>query len=195
MLLGLTGGIGMGKSTAEALLRERGIVTVDTDQLARELVQPGQPALGEIREAFGQGVIDANGCLCRRELARIVFADPVARRRLEGILHPRIRAGWLSRQEEWRSRGIALGVVVIPLLFETGAERDLDQVVCLACSSATQSQRLAARGWSALQIRQRLEAQMPVDQKISRSDFMVWTEGSLASHAAQLDRVLARLGA
>ncbi|MGD0087981.1 MAG: dephospho-CoA kinase, partial [Verrucomicrobiota bacterium] len=119
--LGLTGGIGMGKSTAARFLRERGAQLVDTDELARQLVEPGQPALVEIQTVFGQNVVAPDGQLRREALAQIVFTDPAARRKLESILHPRIREGWLAQVESWRTENHALAVVVIPLLFETKA--------------------------------------------------------------------------
>lgn len=98
-LYGLTGGAGMGKSTAADWLRAQGVSVVDTDALAREVVEPGQPALEEIQRAFGARFIDATGHLRRSELARVVFSDAVALRLLEGILHPRIRVAWRLQAE------------------------------------------------------------------------------------------------
>src|ERR1700745_599585 len=117
-LYGLTGGIGMGKSTTEKLLRERGIAVVDTDLIARQIVEPGQPALSEIKTLFGPDILGADGRLRRDELARRVFGDATARKNLESILHPRIRAIWQEQVEAWRKEGRPAGVVVIPLLFE-----------------------------------------------------------------------------
>jgi len=108
-LLGLTGGIGMGKSTAAEFLRTRGAQIVDTDELARQLVQPGQPALTEIQTEFGKKVIAPDGQLRREELAEIIFADAAARKKLETILHPRIRERWLAQTEIWRRENRALG--------------------------------------------------------------------------------------
>jgi dephospho-CoA kinase len=190
---GLTGGVGMGKSTAARFLRDRGALVVDTDELARQLVQPGQPALAQIRAAFGSEVIAADGSLRREDLARIVFADAAARKQLEAILHPRIRDRWLAQIETWRRENQALAVVVIPLLFETGAESHFDKVVCAACSAVAQRERLRERGWSPEQIQQRVAAQWPAEQKIARSDFVIWTEGDLEAHARQVERILARL--
>ena len=188
--IGLTGGVGMGKSTSAEFLRARAMPVIDTDDLAHQLVQPGEPALAEIRDAFGVSVIAPDGSLLRAELARIVFADPAARRTLEAILHPRIRAAWLAQIELWRGLNHPLAVVVIPLLFETQAETCFDRVICVACSPFSQQQRLLARGWQPVQIRQRIAAQWPVEQKIARSDFAVWTEGVLAVHQQQLEQIL-----
>jgi len=190
---GLTGGVGMGKSTAAQFFRTRGAHVVDTDELARQLVQPGQPALAEIQAAFGQTIVAPEGRLRRDELARIVFADAAARQKLEAILHPRIGERWLAQIETWRRENRALAVVVIPLLFETRAESHFDKIICVACSAATQRKRLLARGWTPEQIRQRLAAQWPVEQKISRADFVVWTDGALDAQVQQLERIFVKL--
>ena len=190
---GLTGGVGMGKSTAAEFLRTRGVQMVDTDELARQLVQSGQPALTEIQAAFGKAIIASDGRLRREKLAEIVFADAAARKKLETILHPRIRERWLAQVEIWRKENRALAVVVIPLLFETQAESHFNKIICVACSAPTQCQRLLSRGWTPKQIKQRLAAQWPVEQKISRADFVVWTDGALDVHAQQLKRIFVKL--
>jgi dephospho-CoA kinase len=190
-VFGLTGGIGMGKSVAAQFLRARGALVVDTDELARQLVEPGQAALAEIQTVFGDSVVASNGQLRRDQLAKIVFADIAARQKLEAILHPRIRERWLAQIETWRHGNHALAVVVIPLLFETGAESHFDQTVCVACSATAQRQRLLERGWTPEQIEQRLAAQWPVGQKIARADFVIWTDGLPEVHAQQIERIIA----
>ena len=190
-VLGLTGGIGMGKSTAAQLLQARGIPVVDTDDLAHQLVEPGQQALAEISAAFGPDIRGPDGRLRRKELARRVFANPAERLRLESILHPRIRDLWHARIEGWKAEGHSLTVVVIPLLFETRAENEVDATVCVACSAATQRRRLQARGWPDPQIDQRIAAQWPIDQKMAQSHFVIWTEAPGSEiHSAQWDRIL-----
>ena len=163
---------------------------MDTDVLARQLVEPGQPALDEIRAAFGDAVLAPDGRLRRDELARIVFNDEAARVRLESILHPRIRALWQQQVRTWCDERKATAVVVIPLLFETGAEKELDETLCIACSAATQRERLLARGWSETQIQQRIAAQLPIEKKIEKADYVIWSEGSLDVLAAQLNMLL-----
>jgi dephospho-CoA kinase len=192
-LCGLTGGMGMGKSTAADILRARGVRVVDTDELTHRLVQPGAPALVELQAAFGPEMIAPDGRLRRDQLARVVFADPAARRKLEAILHPPIRAAWLAQVETWRGEDHPLAFVVIPLLFETRAESHFDRIVCVACSAASQHQRLLARGWPDDQIRQRIAAQWPVEPKIARADFVVWTEGAVAVQERQWARILERV--
>jgi dephospho-CoA kinase len=189
-LLGLTGGVGMGKSTAAGFLLSLGARVVDTDELARELVQPGRPALAEIRREFGGEMILSDGSLNRAALAEKVFGDESARKQLENILHPRIRECWLAQVETWRRENWPLAVVVIPLLFETQAENQFDEIICLACSPSSQRERLLARGWTDDQIRRRLTAQLPVAQKIARSQFVVWSEGQPAVHRRQLAKIL-----
>ena len=189
-VFGLTGGIGMGKSAAAQSLQNRGVPVVDTDVLARQMVEPGRPALQEIRLAFGEQMIGPDGRLRREALARIVFSDPAARQQLENITHPRIRESWMQQIELWRLERRAHAVVVIPLLFETGAERELDATICVACSAATRRQRLAERGWTVDEIHQRIAAQWPIDRKMARADFVVWTEGGLDVLADQLARII-----
>lgn len=192
-LFGLTGGIGMGKSTAARFFRERGAQIADTDELAHRLVEPGQPAVTEIQALFGKRMVSPDGRLRRDELAQVVFTDPVARRKLEAILHPRIRECWRTQVETWRAENHPLAVVVIPLLFETQAELDFDQTICVACSVPTQHQRLLTRGWTPEQIEQRLAVQWPIEQKIARAHFVIWTDGSLEVYAQQIERILAGL--
>lgn len=189
---GLTGGMGMGKSTAGSILAGRGFRVVDTDAIAHELTEPGQPALVEIREAFGEECFGPDDRLRRDVVARRVFANETDRRQLEAILHPRIRATWMAQVDGWRKQAVPVAVVIIPLLFETGATRDLDATVCVACSEALQRQRLAERGWTRDQIQLRIQAQWPVRRKIELSDFVVWNCAGLDVLEAQLARILAR---
>jgi|ERR1041385_8646795 dephospho-CoA kinase len=188
----MTGGIGMGKSTAADLLRARGVLVVDSDVIARQVVEPGQPALAEVQQLFGAEIVGADGRLRRDELARRVFGDSEARRRLEAILHPRIRAIWLAQLKSWRSEGHPAAIAVIPLLFETDAARHFDATVCVACSAQTQRRRLRARGWTDEQIDQRLAAQFSVEKKMALADYVVWTEGGLEVHQAQLEQIFGR---
>lgn len=186
----LTGGIGMGKSTAAGILRHRGLPVVDSDELAHQLVEPGQPALDEIWEVFGDAILDADGRLRRSELARIVFSDSARRRTLEGILHPRIRDAWRTRLESWRLEGCPCAIAVIPLLFETDAAGSFDRTICVACSETTQRQRLRDRGWSDVEIDHRIAAQMPVGKKMDLADHVAWTEGDPGVLRSQLERIV-----
>ncbi len=194
ILMGLTGGVGMGKTTAARALQARSIPVIDTDELARDLVEPGQPAWREVRQAFGADILGSDGQLLRSKLAGIVFSEPSARQTLERILHPRIRETWRAEAGRWRQQGCRVGCVVIPLLYETGAEAELDRVVCAACSAVSQQQRLLARGWSASEIEHRLAAQLPVAQKLLKADYVLWTEGDPSLIPEQWESILAHLG-
>lgn len=192
-VLGITGGVGMGKSTAESLLVERGLPVIDTDHLARVVVEPGQPALAEIRAQFGEEFVNPEGNLRRDALAKLVFADSERRQQLESILHPRIRSLWMDGIDEWRLAGVALGAVVIPLLYETDAAPSFDATVCVACSAQLQQERLRARDWDDEEVQHRIAAQWPVDEKLAAADYVVWTDGDLMAHGAQWERVLSMM--
>ncbi|HEV2318501.1 MAG TPA: dephospho-CoA kinase [Verrucomicrobiae bacterium] len=194
-LLGLTGGVGMGKSTAAGFFQECGVRLVDTDQIARELVQPGQPALNEIRMTFGNDLVSSDGQLRRDNLANLVFENSSARKQLEQILHPRIRKRWLAQVEKWRTENCTAAVVVIPLLYETDAATHFNKVICVACSEPSRHERLRARGWTDRQIQARIAAQLPVTDKIARADFVIWSEGALENHRCQVDCILERVAA
>jgi dephospho-CoA kinase len=181
----------MGKSAASELLREHRIPVIDTDDLARQVVQPGHPALQQIRDSFGPDVLSEAGELRRDALAARVFSEPASRLRLEQILHPPIRVLWREQFREWEQQGQPVAVVVIPLLFETGAEQELDATICVASSPATQARRLSSRGWSDEQTRQRMEAQFSVDEKIAKADYVIWNEAGLDVLWAQLARIVA----
>ena len=188
--LGLTGGIGMGKSTAAELLAKRGAMVCDSDELARELVVPGQPALAEIVDTFGSAVLREDGSLNRAKVGELVFSNSTAREKLEAILHPCIREAWQARLEDWAVLGERLAVVVIPLLFETQAESSFNKTVCVACSSELQRERLRGREWTDDQISSRIAAQMAVGKKIKRADHVIWTDGTIEVLASQWDELL-----
>lgn len=183
----------MGKSTAAFILSRFGVPIVDTDTLARDLTQPGSASLTEIRDQFGEQYIGGDGALNRQALAERIFQRPEDRLRLEAILHPRIQAAWKAALESWRREGQTVGAVVIPLLFEKRYETEFDVVVAIACSAASQRERLRQRGWSEAHATERLRSQMPVAQKMDRARFVVWTEGDLSVHEAQWKRVLENL--
>jgi dephospho-CoA kinase len=193
-VLGLTGGVGMGKSTTAGFLTDFGIPVIDTDLLARAVVEPGQPALAEIQASFGNEMVDSSGHLDRRALATRVFGDSEQRNRLEAIVHPRIRELWTRRLAELSRQQTPVAAVVIPLLFETHAERVFDFILCASCSLDSQRRRLAARRWTEQEIRQRIAAQAPATKKMELSHFVIWTEGSLDVHRSQLDRILGQIG-
>lgn len=186
----LTGGIGMGKSTVASIFSRKGVWVTDTDQIARDLVRPGLPALEALVQQFGNVILAPDGGLARNKLAAIVFSDSSARRRLESILHPMIRQEWQRQVQCQLLAGATLAVVVIPLLYETEAESLFDQVVCVGCTPRAQMERLIQRGWSTEEIHRRMAAQLPAEEKMRRSHRVLWSEGSLGILEEQVARIL-----
>jgi dephospho-CoA kinase len=184
--IGLTGGIGSGKSTVSALLTERGAVLIDADRLAREVVEPGTPGLAAVAEAFGDGVVGPDGALDRPALAAIVFADPEARRRLDGIVHPLVRA----RAAELVAAAPPDAVVVqdVPLLVETGQAGGYDLVLVVEADLRVRVERLIARGMGEDDARARIAAQATDEQRRAAADVVLDNSGSRDELAAQVDR-------
>lgn len=189
-VLGLTGGVGMGKSTAARLLKKAGLPVVDSDDLAREAVQPGTEGLAEIADEFGERFLKPDGSLDRDKMASTVFQDQAARKQLELIIHPRVRAVWENRIEQWREQKRPVGVVVIPLLFEVGVQDSFDAVLCVASTASTQRSRLRGRNWSDAQIAARIAAQMDIAQKMDLADHVLWNEGTPDQLGEQLNGIL-----
>ncbi|HET9404697.1 MAG TPA: dephospho-CoA kinase, partial [Burkholderiales bacterium] len=167
--VGLTGGIGSGKSTAAEIFKELGAALVDTDEISRSLTAPGGSALAEVRRQFGPEYIAADGSLDRDRMRARVFSDPDAKSRLEAILHPMIRAESRVRVAAARAPYV---ILVVPLLFETGACLDLVQrVLAVDCSEARQVERASARsGLSAGDVRSIMAAQLPRAERRARAD-------------------------
>jgi len=192
LAIGLTGGIGSGKSLAAKAFMALGVPVICTDTIARELVEPGRPALSEIADRFGSGILLPDGALDRTAMRQRVFADAEARAALEGILHPRIRAEVASRI----TSAVAAPYVVvdIPLLAETGAAYRplLDRVLVVACDAATRRQRVMLRdGVSGEQVDAMMAAQASDDARRELADDVILNEGSaeeLADRVAALDR-------
>ena len=189
-VLGLTGGVGMGKSTAARLLKKVGLPVVDSDDLAREAVQPGTEGLAEIADEFGEGFLKADGSLDRDKMASKVFQDEAARKRLEAIIHPRVRTVWEKQIDQWREQKRPVGVLVIPLLFEVDLQDSFDAVLCVACTANTQRARLRERNWNDAQITVRIAAQMDIAQKMDLADHVLWNEGAPELLMDQMKEIL-----
>ena len=174
--IGLTGGIAAGKSSVAELWRAHGATIIDSDVLAHRALERGTATYREIVAAFGAAILNFDGTINRRQLGEIVFADAARRQALNAIVHPVVRAEW--RLKLAAATGIA--VVVIPLLFEVGAEKEFDRVVVVGCSEITQLARLAEKGLPAAQARARIGAQLPLLSKMDRGDFVIWNDGSRA---------------
>jgi dephospho-CoA kinase len=195
-VFGLTGGIGSGKSTVAALLRERGVPVVDADELAREALAPDSPGLAAVIAAFGPGVLAPDGTLDRKRLGALVFSDPEARKRLNGITHPIVRRLSQERFAALEALGVGLAGYDVPLLFEVGLDQTLRPVVVVAASEATQLERILQRGGlSRDDARARIAAQLPLAEKRARADHVIDNDGSRAELAAQVDALVERLRA
>lgn len=189
--IGLTGGIATGKSTAARILGELGLRRVDADQIAREVVMPGAPALAELRQRFGPEIFQDDGILDRAALGRLVFAQPEARRDLEGILHPRIWAALKAAVEEAEREQLET-VLEIPLLFESGREQTFDNVWVVWVPQTVQVERLTKRdGFSAQEVAQRLASQWSLEKKVELADFVLDNSGDEEQLRLQIQQGLA----
>ena len=192
--VGLTGGIGCGKSVVAAMLREQGFLVLDADTLAHQLVEPGQPAYDDVLQEFGKGVCDASGKVDRAKLAAIVFAEPAKLARLNQIVHPRVAEAQERQFTEWQRthpRGVA--VVEAALLVEAGAHNRLDRLVVVWCRPEQQIERLLERGMSAEEAQRRIASQMPLEEKRRLAEFQIDCSGTIEDTRQQVERLAAHL--
>jgi dephospho-CoA kinase len=192
--VGLTGGIATGKSHVRAVFEALGVPTIDADVLAHEAVAPGSPGFEAVKARFGPDVVDSRGALDRRKLGSLVFADEQARKDLEAIIHP----GVVTAIERWFSsldaQAHPFAIADVPLLYEARRERDYDVVIVTACELPIQIRRVMARdGITEAEARQRIAAQLPIEEKIRRADHVIRTDGLLASTNAQVHDVYRQL--
>ncbi len=186
-VIGLTGGIGSGKSTVAELLAARGAVVIDADRLAREVVEPGTPGLSAVVERFGTGVLAADGSLDRSALGRLVFADPDARRDLEAIIHPAVGARAAAMVAATPADAVV--VQMIPLLVETGQQDGFDVVVVVDASPRVQIDRVRARdGLSEAEAAERMAAQADREARLAAADVVITNDGGLAELERQVER-------
>jgi dephospho-CoA kinase len=187
-VVGLTGGIGSGKSTAAAMFAALGAGTVDTDEISRRLTGPGGGAMAEVRAAFGDGFVTGDGALDRAAMRALAFRDPDARARLEAILHPAIRA---TADAELAASPAPYALLVVPLLFETrGYAGRVARTLAVDCPEALQVARAAARpGLNAAQVRAIMAAQWPRWRRLQVADDVLWNGGDERCLAAQCERL------
>jgi dephospho-CoA kinase len=190
----LTGGIATGKSHCAARFAAKGVPVADADLLARDVVRQGTPGLAAIVRRFGKGVLRPDGALDRARLGTIVFNDDAARRDLEAIVHPAVYEaieGWFRRADLTDAR---LAIADIPLLYETGREKEFDRVIVAACAPETQLARVMARdGLSEPDARRRLAAQIPVDEKVRQADYVIRTDGTFEQTDRQINEIYGEL--
>jgi dephospho-CoA kinase len=192
--IALTGGIATGKSHVRAQFETLGVPTIDADVLARQAVEPGTPGLAAVIARFGPEILDASGTLDRAMLASIVFADAPARRDLEGIVHPAVRRAiddWFASLDGSHH---PFALADIPLLYETGRDRDFEAIVVAACDTNTQLRRLMARDTlTEEEALRRIAAQMPIDEKVNRADYVIRTDGPFEETNRQVREIADRL--
>jgi dephospho-CoA kinase len=189
--VGLTGGIGSGKSVVSALFETLGATVVDTDEISRALTAPGGAALGALRAQFGEEAIGPDGGLDRERMRRLVFRDARSREQLEAILHPLIRGR--TQAAITAARGPYV-IVVVPLLFETGALLELVQrVLVVDCDESEQVRRVvASRGLSAEEVRRIMATQLPRAERLRRADDVLHNENGIEAVRGQVERLHAR---
>ena len=193
-VIGLTGGIASGKSTAARILAELGARIVDADAVARDIVAPGQPALAEIARRFGPDVLVRDGTLDRKRLGALVFADAEARLALNAITHPRIAVETQARLATLREAGVPVAVYEAALLVENGIHHGLDGLIVVTCDEPTQLRRLIARdGFTEADARARIAAQAPNADKLAAATWVVDTGGPLADTKERLAAVWAEI--
>jgi dephospho-CoA kinase len=192
LLLGLTGGIGSGKSTVSALLAERGAVIIDADAITRTLQHSGTPVFDAIVERFGDGVVGADGELDRQALAGIVFADEGAKKDLEHIVHPAVGVQMITMLQEEADTDHVV-VYDVPLLVEAGLSERYDVVVIVLASEQVRIDRLAARGMDEVDARSRIAAQASDEQRMAAADVLIQNDGTLDELAGQVTDLWGRL--
>ena len=174
----LTGGIACGKSAAAAVLESAGVAVLDTDRVAHEVMAPGEPVYAAVVEAFGREILAPQGAIDRAVLGEKVFRSEEARAVLNALVHPAVRRRWRAWVAERRAADESC-VVAIPLLFEAGVAAGWTAIVCVTAEDAVARERLRARGWTDAQARRRIAAQMPVEEKAARSDYVIANNGTL----------------
>lgn len=192
--VGLTGGIGSGKSTVAQMLRARGAVVIDADAIARELVEPGEPALHALVNEFGDSIIAADGSLLRGRLASVAFATPDGTARLNAIMHPLIAAESRRRIDRAAVAGAHVVVYDMPLLLETGQRDVVDLVVVVDVPVETQVRRAVdLRGLEEVDVRRRIEVQLSREERLAAADVVIDNSGSVIHTQEQVDVLWARL--
>ena len=193
-VFGLTGGIGSGKSAVARRLRARGLPVVNADDLARVAVARGSEGLERVADYFGADVLTSAGDLDRARLGQIIFGDPEARRMLDAMIHPIVRQLAAQRFQELGERGEPLACYEVPLLYEGGLDRTYQPVLVVNAPRALREQRIAARdGLDSAQIAARIRAQMPLEEKVQRADYVIDNAGTLRELEEAADAVLSNL--
>jgi dephospho-CoA kinase len=185
----LTGGIATGKSKVAAWLKDHGWTVICTDEIVHRLYGPGQSIPTELAREFGKSILTPEGGVDRKELSKVVFQNETLLRRLNEVVHPKVRTEWMKQLAEARAAD-QKAVVVIPLAYETQSVREFPKTWVVACSGSEQRRRLQERGFNEIQMHARLSAQLPLQKKIDLADCVIWNDGPCPITEEQLEGVL-----
>ena len=189
-IIGLTGGIASGKSTVSSFFRQKGAAVLDADRIARELSEPGGKLHAEYVHHFGAEVLQSDGTLNRRRIGQIVFSDPQQKQWLDAVSHPAIRAELLRKLEQKRNEKQRLILLDVPLLFESGWDKMADKTCLVYVDESVQLQRLMKRdGYTRREAQDRIAAQMPLEEKKKRADYLIDNNGSLMDTVQQAEEL------
>ncbi len=191
-VIGLTGGIGTGKSTASAYLRKRGFAVINADQIARQIVEPGTPLLAELERTFGKHILTEEGSLDRKALATIVFADAEKRRQLDAMMHGRIIQVIQEQIQQYQAMGTHKGIVLdVPLLFETGLDKKCERTWLLTANRDIRIARVCARdSMSVPEVAARIRSQLDDEEKKRRADRVIDNSGTVQELERQMERLI-----
>ena len=190
--VGLTGGLGTGKSTVSRMLVQRGVPVIDADRIAREVAEPGGPALPGIIQAFGPGMLQPDGSLDRPKMAQLVFGNPQKLSQLETLIHPHVQSAVANQRKQLEVQGHQWAVYDVPLLFEKNLQGQFDSVIVVSVNDAkTQAQRLKVRnGWNDEEIQKRLDSQLPLSEKVKRAQYVIQNDADLPSLEKKVDSLV-----
>jgi dephospho-CoA kinase len=192
--VGLTGGLGTGKSTVAGILRRKGHIVIDADEMAHLALRPGQETLAKVVQRFGTGLVAPDGSLDRRALGRIVFSEKTALADLEAIVHPAVKKLTLERRRQAEAEGRKIAFYDVPLLFEKSMQNDFAKVVVVTADRETQIDRAIRRdGLTRYEVERRLGNQLPLDEKVKRADFVIVNNGDLPELEEKIDQMLKAL--
>ncbi|UTR11354.1 dephospho-CoA kinase [Evansella sp. LMS18] len=196
MIIGLTGGIASGKSTVSAMLKKRGFPVIDADIIARETVEPGQEAYDKIVQAFGEEILHEDNYIDRKKLGSVIFNDEAKRQILNDIVHPAVRKEMKRQAQEYKESGNETVIMDIPLLIESNLLHMVDKVLLVYVPRTLQLERLMKRdGSEREEAESRIASQLPIDEKKSYADAIIYNEGAIEETEKQLDDLLVQLGA
>jgi dephospho-CoA kinase len=192
--IGLTGGIATGKSAVANFFRNKGLTVIDADPIAHQALVASSPVYQAIVQTFGQDVVFKNGDIDRQLLGKKIFANSDLRLKLDGIVHPYVRAQVAALKKDLQGKGCPLAIYDVPLLFEKNMQKDFDKIIVVTCELQTQKERLMIRnGLSESEARQRMAAQLPMQEKTRQADFVIENNGSLRDLESSVEKVLLQL--